>query len=167
MEEWLGLFDRPFVPLRAGVRPVPNPRKGCDLMQWDRLSKRESMLLAPSGNFGSRVEWEDHGAMRMDIVPGLRWWNRKVDDHILHTSRKPVLNINDYRTEFRTESCMNPYPSLYESRHPQGAPDTRSPPACFFVLDPIDCRSQGKGMDDPRLNRMGMKDNTVDIRESL
>ena len=92
MENPLCLSDRPLVPFRIGMRAVPQPSEGGDLVEWNGFSVRKSVAVTPILNFFRRAERQYHRAMLMYVLPCSGRGNRKVDPQFIRSDR---LSLRD------------------------------------------------------------------------
>src|SRR5260370_34204734 len=92
MEDILGFRYRPLMPIRIGMRPVPDPCKMRHLMQWNSLTTWQPMSVAPIRNLVGRAERQHHRAVFVHIVPSSAGRDCEMNATILKTDRHAIGN---------------------------------------------------------------------------
>jgi hypothetical protein len=106
-ENPLRLRDRPLVPFRVGMRAVPKPSEGSDLIEWNGFSVWKPMAVAPIPNFFRRAESQYHRAMLMYVVPGSGRRNRKVYPKFTKSDGLPLSDRDGQWLCFATQSSVD------------------------------------------------------------
>ena len=127
------------------------------------MSTWQAVPFTPFPDFIRRWEGKDQGTVFVNILPGPHRRNRKMHAGVVVAYRLAVRDRNGNRFLFgavpRVEVSFSPGESCY----PKRAPDTRRPPSLVLSLHPIEGRSGGERMDNPRRRNVRMKDNAADI----
>jgi hypothetical protein len=137
-EDLLRFLHTPFMPAEIAVRAVPESSQSHDLMQWNGLSRREPMPLAPRADLFRRVKWQHQRAVLVYVLPGSSRRNRKVHPNLIGPHRLSFNHWDGERLSFAAKPRVDSYLAADHGRNAKRTPNAGSPPSSPLALDPVE-----------------------------
>jgi hypothetical protein len=146
----LCLINCPFAPFRIGMASVPAAGKCRDLVERDRFAQGQPVSSCPLPNVLLQSKGQDHGAMRMHVVPRVSGPDREVRKiNVVRRQRGAVSHSDDQRFALTREPYMDLNITTHQSGYAKSAPEARCPPAVGPSLHPCGRRRQRERMNNP------------------